>query len=563
MSAFATNLSQHNSLSGSVLSFLHRIVETLQQTDLFSFQTVRLLFIALYFPSIQHHPEVLFPLLRFFSSPQPYVRYTFEQWFASLPRLMGIVVGLCRHEIETFSYNKRIGPQPEMFWLFAAMKTLYEANDLAEHRLPITDFYWQRANEKLHPPRELTKNQKFWHDFPFLLSIRRKAEFCELQSIAMMELALEAAILEGFHEAISSGNREILINPWFTLHVSRNSLVEDAVRELRSRPIWHYQKKLRVFFDGEDALDLGGPTREFMYFFSEKLTSPEMGLFKIVENKHFWFCTSRIGDPSMALVFGAIVGLAIHNSIVLPVRFPLVLYKKLQMPSRPLTLTDLSEIDGQAATSLRHIEGMLYRREDVRELGLTFSITVEKQNGFETIDLIPNGAAINVTLENCQDYLHEYINFMLFTNVRPLFEAFAKGFGLPMQADSYKLLDPSEFDLLLSGDPVLDWALLPGVTTYEGYTAESQAIVWFWEIFWNMSEEEKCHFLKFVTGTDRAPYGGVGKMRLTIDRSGNVSHLPVSHTCFNCLSLPEYLDKESMERKLKLAIQFTEGFGFK
>jgi ubiquitin-protein ligase E3 A len=77
-----------------------------------------------------------------------------------------------------------------------------------------------------------------------------------------------------------------------------------------------------------------------------------------------------------------------------------------------------------------------------------------------------------------------------------------------------------------------------------------------------MSEEEKCCFLKFVTGTDRAPYGGVGKMKLMIDRNQNVSQLPVSHTCFNCLSLPEYGDKETMEQKLKLAIQFTEGFGF-
>jgi ubiquitin-protein ligase E3 A len=318
-----------------------------------------------------------------------------------------------------------------------------------------------------------------------------------------------------------------------------------------------------VTFDGEDALDLGGPTREFMYFVSEKLTSPEFGLFRIVENKYVWFADSGKGDPAMALVAGAIVGLAIHNSIVLPVRFPLVLYKKLQMPNRPLTLTDLAEIDSQAAASLREIEAMILRGEEIRDIGLTFSVTRERDGHIEMTDLVAGGSGIEVTLENGQEYIHEYIKFALFTSISSLFDAFAKGFRLPMQADSYKLLDPSEFDLLLSGDPVLDWSLLPGVTKYRaGYSAECPAITWFWDIFWRMSEEEKRQFLKFVTGTDRAPYGGIGRMALTIDRSSKLWQLPVSHTCFNCLSLPEYLTKDEMEDKLRLAIQHTEGFGF-
>jgi ubiquitin-protein ligase E3 A len=265
----------------------------------------------------------------------------------------------------------------------------------------------------------------------------------------------------------------------------------------------------------------------------------------------------------MALVCGAIVGLAIHNSIVLPVRFPLVLYKKLQRPERPLTLTDLAEVDAQAAASLREIEEMVLQREDVSDIGLTFSMTVERGGRLVTVDFIPDGATIDVTLENAQEYIHEYINFVLFTAVSPLFEAFAKGFKLPIRAELYKVLDPTEFDLLLSGDPVLDWSLLPSVTSYRsGYSAESQAVVWFWEIFWKMSEAEKKQFLRFVTGTDCAPYGGVGRMTLTIDRSSNCWQLPVSHTCFNCLSLPDYLAKEVMEEKLRLAIQYTEGFGF-
>jgi len=39
--------------------------------------------------------------------------------------------------------------------------------------------------------------------------------------------------------------------------------------------------------------------------------------------------------------------------------------------------------------------------------------------------------------------------------------------------------------------------------------------------------------------------------------------LPVSHTCFNQLVLPNYETKETLENKLKIAIENAEGFGIK
>ena len=37
--------------------------------------------------------------------------------------------------------------------------------------------------------------------------------------------------------------------------------------------------------------------------------------------------------------------------------------------------------------------------------------------------------------------------------------------------------------------------------------------------------------------------------------------LPVAHTCFNLLDLPMYSSEEILKHKLKLAIQYYEGFG--
>ena len=37
--------------------------------------------------------------------------------------------------------------------------------------------------------------------------------------------------------------------------------------------------------------------------------------------------------------------------------------------------------------------------------------------------------------------------------------------------------------------------------------------------------------------------------------------LPSSHTCFNVLMIPEYADKEKLDKLLRQAITHSEGFG--
>ena len=68
-------------------------------------------------------------------------------------------------------------------------------------------------------------------------------------------------------------------------------------------------------------------------------------------------------------------------------------------------------------------------------------------------------------------------------------------------------------------------------------------------------------FLRFATGTDRTPVGGLMDVKLTIQRTGDPTKLPVSHTCFNILGLPDYPSKEEMRKKLLIAIENNEGFG--
>ena len=85
---------------------------------------------------------------------------------------------------------------------------------------------------------------------------------------------------------------------------------------------------------------------------------------------------------------------------------------------------------------------------------------------------------------------------------------------------------------------------------------------WLWAIVQELDGEEARRFLKFFTGSDRAPIGGLGNLRCVIQRDGADSpKLPTSHTCFNTLLLPAYRSRRVMAQRLRLAIMNSEGFG--
>ena len=82
------------------------------------------------------------------------------------------------------------------------------------------------------------------------------------------------------------------------------------------------------------------------------------------------------------------------------------------------------------------------------------------------------------------------------------------------------------------------------------------------QVFHSLTLQQKKRFLLFLTGTDRVPITGMKTIKLYIQpaRSGD-AYLPVAHTCFNLLDLPEYATAEKLRYKLLQAIQCTEGFG--
>lgn len=104
-----------------------------------------------------------------------------------------------------------------------------------------------------------------------------------------------------------------------------------------------------------------------------------------------------------------------------------------------------------------------------------------------------------------------------------------------------------------------DWTKF---TDYRGYDMNDEVIQWFWKCIRSWPPERKSRLLQFATGTSRIPVNGFkdlqgsdGPRRFTIEKSGDPSQLPKSHTCFNRIDLPPYKDYASLEQKLTLAVE--------
>lgn len=127
---------------------------------------------------------------------------------------------------------------------------------------------------------------------------------------------------------------------------------------------------------------------------------------------------------------------------------------------------------------------------------------------------------------------------------------------------------PEELEAVIAGGSEIDLADLKQYTQYEGYTATSQQIVWFWEVLEEFDQDQLGRLVQFTSGTPIAPAGGFVSFPLRITRVGlhenpDRNPLPSAHTCANQLDLPAYSSKEELEGKLIRSIALaSEGFGF-
>ncbi|ESO89420.1 hypothetical protein LOTGIDRAFT_218813 [Lottia gigantea] len=354
--------------------------------------------------------------------------------------------------------------------------------------------------------------------------------------------------------------------PYLKLNVRRTHVVEDALISLEMFAMQNpgdLKKQLFVEFDGEQGLDEGGVSKEFFQLVVERLFNPDIGMFTHNEDCNlYWFNPTSFENDGQFTLIGILLGLAIYNSCILDIHFPMVVYRKLM--GKIGTMDDLYEFDSSLASGLQQV--LDYPDDDLEDIFmLNFHVSYHDVFGNNlTTDLKPDGSTIAVTSKNKQEYVDLYIDFILNKSVERQFKAFKRGFTMVTNESPLRMLfRPDEIELLVCGSKVLDFHALEEATEYDnGFTAQSKTIRNFWEVVHEFPESEKRKLLQFTTGTDRVPVGGLSKLKLTIAKNGPDSdRLPTSHTCFNVLLLPDYNTKDKLEERLLKAIMYSKGFG--
>uniref|UniRef100_A0A452II49 HECT-type E3 ubiquitin transferase n=1 Tax=Gopherus agassizii TaxID=38772 RepID=A0A452II49_9SAUR len=395
--------------------------------------------------------------------------------------------------------------------------------------------------------------------YPFIFDAQAKTKMLQTDAELQMQVAINGANLQNVFMLLTL---EPLLarSPFLVLHVRRSNLVGDALRELSIHSDIDLKKPLKVIFDGEEAVDAGGVTKEFFLLLLKELLNPIYGMFTYYpESNLLWFSDTCFVEHNWFHLIGIVCGLAIYNFTVVDLHFPLALYKKL-LNVKPC-LEDLKELSPTEGRSLQQL--LDYPGDDVEEtFCLNFTICRESYGVTEQKKLIPEGDKITVQKDNRQEFVEAYLNYIFSLSVHEWYIAFSTGFLKVCGGKVLELFQPSELRAMIVGNSNYNWEELEECAIYKGdYSATHPTVRMFWETFHEFPMEKKKKFLLFLTGSDRIPIYGMSSLRIIIQSTlSGEQYLPVAHTCYNLLDLPKYSSKETLSMRLTQAIDHYEGF---
>lgn len=194
-------------------------------------------------------------------------------------------------------------------------------------------------------------------------------------------------MMNSFNDILNDLNVVNMINMYLYLEVRRNNLIEDTLNFI-SNPNINLKKALKVKFVGEQGIDEGGVKKEFFLLLIRQLFDPNYSMFTYDEkNRFFWFNPNSFESKIKFELIGIILGLAFFNNVILDIKFPLVIYKKL-LHLKPV-LSDLKEIDPDLHQNLNYL--LTTKETGLKEkLGTTFSVIVDHFGHKEVVPLKVN-----------------------------------------------------------------------------------------------------------------------------------------------------------------------------
>nr|XP_033486355.1 probable E3 ubiquitin-protein ligase HERC4 [Epinephelus lanceolatus] len=390
--------------------------------------------------------------------------------------------------------------------------------------------------------------------YPFLFTL-----VCKMSVFNMFATVAKEAQHFMHQMALMHPEKDSAPAPIFQLTLRRAHLVEDTFRQLGAADHCAFRRELLVkFVDVNKVMNVH--KKDFFLHVFDELMAPESDMFMYNETKTLaWFPPKPKVDEKTYFLFGVLCGLALFNHNIIHMPVPLVLFKKL-LRVKP-SLDDMKEFEPVMAESCRcMLED--YTPEKVQNSEITFTVPW----GGEQVELDPTEPGKPVTALNKKEFVDAYIDYAFNKSVEGVFEAFKQGFFKVCDIDVVEFFQPEELQAVTVGQENYDWEVFKKNTVYEGVYHDSHPnIVTFWEVFENLTAEDKKKFLLFLTGCDRVPFLGMEsiKMRVAVLPDAADIHLPESLTCHCLLLLPiyeRYPVERTMQTRLLQAINHNRGF---
>lgn len=346
------------------------------------------------------------------------------------------------------------------------------------------------------------------------------------------------------------------------LEVNRDRLFEDSYDRFMKASKEDLKGPMNVKYQNEDGYDAGGLTRDWFSSITKEMFNPNYALF-IKSDDGCYQPNSNSGINSNHLSYfefcGRVVAKALYESQSIDVHFTRSFFKLLL--GYKIVWKDLEAVDQQY---FRNITWLL--ENNVDDLNLFFVIDRVGFGRSEEIELKENGSSIRVIEANKLEYVQLRAEWFLFGNIREQIERFITGFNTIIPRDAISIFTPEELELMICGIPTISVDDMRQNTELQGYSWDSPVIKNFFKLIRSFDNEELALLLQFITGSCRLPVEGFRGLRadraaVKILRTGDTSRLPVSHTCFNQLDLPDYKTYEELAEKLLTAIKETSTFG--
>uniref|UniRef100_A0A7N6B150 E3 ubiquitin-protein ligase n=1 Tax=Anabas testudineus TaxID=64144 RepID=A0A7N6B150_ANATE len=389
--------------------------------------------------------------------------------------------------------------------------------------------------------------------------------------------------------------------------INRDELLKQA--ESVMQDLGSSRAMLEIQYENEVGTGLG-PTLEFYALVSQELQRADLGLWRgeevtlanpkgSQEGTKYMFSSrglfavpfgrttkpAHIAKIKMKFRFlGKLMAKAIMDFRLLDLPLGLPFYKWMLRHETSISSHDLVNIDPSVAKSIQHLEDIIRQKKrleqdrsqtretlqqaleslnmngcSVEDLGLDFTLP-----GFPNIELKKGGKDVPVTIYNLEEYLRLVVYWTLNEGVSRQFESFREGFESVFPLHHLQYFYPEELDQLLCGSKSETWdvkTLMECCRPDHGYTHDSRAVRFLFEVLSSFDAEQQRLFLQFVTGSPRLPVGGFRSLnppltivRKTFESTENPDDfLPSVMTCVNYLKLPDYSSIEIMREKLLIA----------